>query len=341
MIGWSRGVFVAVLCWWLVFIGQACAVQAVAAQDPIAESRPKFDIAIGTWISTGDTRWAHNASSIAGLGNPTSKLTYKDVGTNVIELTGKAWLTSRWFGRLNVGVAGIDGGRLTDDDYGSVGGQRLFSRTNSDLSGDSMWYLNADSGFRIAEYPNHRGWMEVFGGYQFWHTRHEATGLAQVACDNSAVPGSLGLTCNPAGTVTNQGQSVITNTTDWHSIRVGASTEYRLTRRLSLVGTAAVIPLSIVDNKDIHHLRASGANALQQNPSISMVGWGVGADADVGLKLMLVKNIFFNVGYRVWWNHAVDGNVTFHNAGAPSDTFPLTQFQSLRHGLTAGLNFTF
>ena len=341
MIGWSRRIFVAVLCGWLTIVGLACAVQETAAQDPITESRPKFDIAIGTWVSTGDTHWAHNASSIAGLGNPTSKLTYKDVGTNVIELTGKAWLTSRWFGRLNVGVAGIGGGRLTDDDYGSVGGQRLFSRTNSDLSGDSMWYLNADSGFRIAEYPNHRGWLEVFGGYQFWHTTYHATGLTQVACDNSAVPGSLGLTCNPAGTVTNQGQSVITNTTDWHSIRIGASTEYRLTRRFSLVGTAAVIPLSIVDNRDIHHLRASGANALQQNPSISMVGWGVGADADVGLRLMLVKNLFFNVGYRVWWNHAVDGTVTFHNAGAPSDSFPLTQFQSLRYGFTAGLNFTF
>ncbi len=72
-----------------------------------------------------------------------------------------------------------------------------------------------------------------------------------------------------------------------------------------------------------------------------MEGWGVGANADVGLKLMLVKNIFLNVGYRVWWNYAIDGDVTFHNVGAPSDSFPLTQFQSFRQGLTAGLNFTF
>ena len=31
-------------------------------------------LSIGTWISTGNTHWAHDASSIAGLGNPTSKL---------------------------------------------------------------------------------------------------------------------------------------------------------------------------------------------------------------------------------------------------------------------------
>jgi hypothetical protein len=312
-------------------------VQIAAAQDSITESRPKFDLAIGTWISTGNTHWAHDASSIAGLGNPTSKLTYKDVGTNVIEVTGKVWVTPKWFGRLNVGFAGIGGGRLTDDDYGSNGGQRLFSSTNSNLSGDSMWYLNADSGFRLAEYPNHRGWLDVFGGFQYWYTKYEATGVTQVACDNSAVPPSFGLTCNPTGTVTNQGRTVITNTTNWYSIRAGASTEYRLTRQLSLVATAAFLPLSIIDNKDIHHLRPD----LQQNPSISMLGWGVGADADVGLRLNLVKNLFLNVGYRVWWNHAIDGTVKFHNAGAPSDSFPLTEFQSIRQGLTAGLNFTF
>jgi hypothetical protein len=336
----SRLAFVAVLCGGLTVIGLACAVQNAAAQDPITESRPKFDIAIGTWISTGYTRWAHDASSVAGLGDPTSQLTYEDVGTNVIELTGTAWLTPRWFGRLNVGGASIGGGRLTDNDYGSVGGQRLFSSTNSDLSGDSMWYLNADGGFRVAEYPNHRGWLDLFGGFQWWYTKYHATGVAQVACDNSAVPPSLGFTCDPVGTVEFQGETVITNTANWYSIRAGASTEYRLTRRLSLLGTAALIPLSIIENKDIHHLRTSGPDALQQDPSISMLGWGVGANADAGLRLALVKNLFVNVGYRVWWNYAVDGNVTIHGVSASSE-YPLTQFQSIRQGLTASLNFTF
>lgn len=319
---------------WLALVALMVGVQGVSAQEPVEQSRPKFDVAIGTWISTGNTQWEHNASSIAGLGNPTSKLTYKDVGTNVIELTGKVWVTPKWFGRLNVGYAGIGGGRLTDDDYGSNGGQRLFSSTNSNLSGDSMWYLNADSGFKVAEFPNHRGWLDVFGGFQYWYTKYQATGLTQVACDPSASP-SLP-PCDPAGTSSFQGQTVITNTTNWYSFRVGASTEYRLTRRISLVGTAAFIPLSIVDNQDIHHQRPD----LQQNPSISMTGWGVGADADVGLRLMLVKNLFLNVGYRVWWNYAVDGNVTFHGVSGSSE-FPLTQFQSFRQGLTAGLNITF
>jgi hypothetical protein len=200
-----------------------------------------------------------------------------------------------------------------------------------------MWYLNADSGFRVAEYPNHRGWLEMFGGYQFWHTTYQATGLTQVACDNSAVPGSLGIACNPAGTVTNQGETVITNTTNWHSIRVGTSTEYRLTRRLSVLGALALIPISVLDNKDVHHLRGD----LKQNPSFSMVGYGVGADVDVGARFMITKNLAANLGYRLYYNRMLSGDLTVHPVAGPSDSFPLTQFESLQHGFTAGLSLIF
>ena len=61
--------------------------EVLFAQDDVGERQPRFELGIGAWISTGETQWAHNASSIPGLGNPTSKLTYKDVGTNIIDLT--------------------------------------------------------------------------------------------------------------------------------------------------------------------------------------------------------------------------------------------------------------
>jgi hypothetical protein len=306
--------------------------QIVQAQDSIDQPRQRFEFSAGTWISTGETRWAHDASSIAELGNPTSKLTYKDVGTNLIDLSGKFWFVPRIFGRLNGGFADIGGGRLTDDDYGS--GQRLFSRTFSNIPDNNTWYINADLGARVKEFANHRGYLDLFGGYQYWHTEYRAVGIAQVACDPSAIPSVS--PCAPAGTVSNEGQKVITNTTNWHSIRVGTATEYRLTRQLSVLGTIALLPLSILENKDIHHLRSD----LQQNPSISMFGIGIGADADVGARFMFTKNVALNVGYRVWWNRMLDGNVTFR--GVPgSNEFHLTEFQTLRHGLTAGLTILF
>lgn len=326
----------------LTFCGLLLGAQVVEAQEPFEETRQRFEIAVGTWISTGDTRWAHNASSSSPLlGNPTSKLTYKDVGTNVFDLAGTYWFTPRLFGRLNLGVAGIGGGRLTDDDYLAADGGNPSSRTISNLNGDGMLYLNADVGGRVKNFANHRGWLDVFGGFQFWHTEYSAVGLGQVTCTSAGSTLDLGggqRLCNSAGPSppVGSGINVITNTTNWYSIRLGGRAEYRLTRHFSVQGSVALLPISIMENKDIHHLRAD----LQQNPSISMVGIGVGADADVGAKFMFTKNVGLNVGYRVWWNRMYDGNVTFHNVGS-SQEFPLTQFQSLRHGLTAGLNFTF
>jgi len=316
--------------------------QSVLAQD-MEERRPKFELGIGAWISTGETKWAHNASSIPGLGNPTSKLTYADVGTNVFEVTAKLWFTPKWFGQLTGGYAGIGGGRLTDDDYLAVDGGAPSSQTISDITGDSMWYLNADVGRRIVEFPHSRGYLDVFGGYQYWYQRYTANGLGQVSCSTAGqtvdldpgAPGNQPL-CNPNSSVSST-IPVITNTTQWHSIRVGGTIEYRFTRRLSLQSTVALIPVSIVENQDIHHLRPD----LAQNPSLSMLGYGIGADADIGARFIIIKNFFASVGYRIWWNRMIDGNVTFHNSNGTSDEFPLTELQTFRQGLTFGLNYSF
>jgi hypothetical protein len=324
--------------WRPACIGVLCTMIIVAMVSISAgeargqESLSRVELSAGTWISVGDTRWAHDASSNPGLGNPTSKLTYKDVGTNVIDLTGKFWFSPRVFGRLNGGFAGIGGGRLTDDDFGSE--QRLFSKTTSNVPDNNMYYINADLGGRVREFPNHRGWLDLFGGYQYWHTEHQAVGIGQVVCDPGAIPG---FTCAAAGTSSNEGETVITNRANWHSVRMGASAEYRLTTRLSLLGTLALIPISVLDNKDVHHLRGD----LQQNPSFSMKGYGVGADVDVGARFMITKNLAANLGYRLYYNRMLSGDLTVHPVAASSESFPLTQFESLRHGFTAGLSLLF
>lgn len=320
--GW-RQACTGVLCGALVI----ATVSVGAGEVRVQESRPRVELSAGTWISVGDTRWAHDASSVAGLGNPTSKLTYKDVGTNVIELTGKFWFVPMAFGRLNGGFADTGGGRLTDDDYAT--GQLLYLRTTSNVDGNRMYYINADLGVRVTEFAYNRGVLDIFGGYQYWHTEHRAVGVGVVVCDPTV------LNCNIA--LPPPGETVITNTADWHSIRVGASTEYRLTRRLSVLGTLGLIPITVFDNKDVHHLRGD----LKQNPSFSMVGYGVGADVDVGARFMITTHLAANLGYRLYYNRMISGDLTVHPVAGSSDSFPLTQFESLRHGLTAGLSLLF
>ena len=65
------------------------------AEVPVAQSSSisRIDLKITEWFSQGETVWSHNASGLdPNLGNPSSKLKYKDTGTNVTEITGIAKL---------------------------------------------------------------------------------------------------------------------------------------------------------------------------------------------------------------------------------------------------------
>ena len=320
------------------------AVDTVSAQVEPAPSSLKVDVRVGAWISTGDTTWSHNASSVSPLGNPTSKLTYTDHTANITEITIKVSTRSRWFGRLNFGYADIGGGRLTDDDFLVQDGGNPSLKTHSDIKNSSMFYMNAEGGGRILTYPNGRGTLDGVIGFQYWHEEHKAYGVRQVTCTaaGSTVDLGGGDTLCPVGPLSSS-TLAITNVTSWYSIRAGLETEYRLTRWLGVHGSVMLKPLSIFDNQDTHHLRKDPVTnrPIFQDPSFTMLGIGVGADSDAGVTFYVTKALSIDLGYRVWWNRMVDGTWKNHPVSGGSDTFPLTQFQSLRHGATFGLTLTF
>jgi len=313
------------------------AAPTVAWANDTELAMPRMELSIRSWLFTnGETKWSHNASGLdPQLGNPTSKLTYKDNNSHILELSGKVNFDKRWFAQVDGGFSvAFHRGTLTDDDYSAVGGQHLFSQTTSDITGSGTQFVNADIGYRLRDYPRNRGTLNVFVGYQYWRTQYEASGVTQVVCAPSGIPG---LACNPAGTVSNQGQIVITNTTQWHSLRMGVQSEYLLTSRFSVEGKLAFIPASYLQNDDVHHLRQD----LQQNPSFSMTGYGIGVDVEAGARYMIYSGWFLNAGYRFWWNHLLDGNIKVYPVGAPSSSVPLTEFQTMRYGFTLGVSHTF
>lgn len=310
------------------------------------ETRPlRLDVGLSAWISTGKTTWSHDASGVnPALGNPSSRLDYKDVAANFVELSAKATLRERLFVRAAFGFADIGGGRLVDDDFVSadgaaafgtaVTGAHRFSRTFSNVEGSHSWYLQGEVGARVLAFPRHRGHLDLFAGFQYWTQRHQATGVTQVEC-TALSPSPI--QCSPAGTVSNAGETVITNTQIWRSIALGFDTEIRLHRRVSLTGRAAFLPLTWLTNEDVHHLRTD----LQQNPSFRMTGWGIGAQLEGGASLQLLSRLFFDVGYRFWWNRTLDGEWENFPVGGSGVTVPLTQFRTSRQGLTFGLRYAF
>lgn len=329
-----------------LFATAAWASQAGAA-DPTPAKRVTVDIGVGTWISVGETRWSHNASAGSPLGNPTSRLTYDDHSTNIVELTAKVSVGPRWFGRLNIGGAKIGGGRLTDDDFLRADGGNPSLRTHSDIDGSGVWYLNADAGMRIVNFHDGRGSLDGLVGFQYWRQKHEAYGVRQVACTNAGAtvdlndPSTPGpdLLCTPgSGTIRSNNVLAISNVSTWYALRTGIQTEYRPLSWLGLHGSVVVKPVNLFINEDTHHLRVPSEF---QDPSITMMGVGFGADADIGARVYLTKSLSAQVGYRVWWNRMIDGTWKNHLADGRSFSYDLTEMESLRHGLTGGINYSF
>jgi len=292
------------------------------SEEIVKRSNLEVEVGLSTWISQGNTKWSHNASTLAPvLGNPTSELDYKDVWSNVVELHGQVSLRSGLYFRGQFGYGGIDDGELIDDDY--LAGQNLISRTQSDIDGSNLWYLNADVGLKLLSFSSGRGSLKGFVGYQYWQEKYEAKGIIQL------VP--------PVGTVPTGGQTVITNEVQWNSIRLGLEGAYQITRRFSISGNAAFIPYTSLKNEDIHHLRTD----LRQDPSFSMSGTGIGANFDASVSYMIVKQLYFDLGYRYWWLKVTDGDWNSHPVGGPTLSANLNEFQTIRQGVTLGLTYKF
>jgi hypothetical protein len=224
-------------------------------------------------------------------------------------------------------------GSLVDDDYTAVGGQRLWSQTSSNVTGSGTQYVNLNVGYRALEFSESRGYFDVFGGFQYWRTEYQATGVFQVVCTPSGIPG---VSCTPNTNM--PGVLAITNTTHWITpLNLGLQTEYRFTQRVNIEFKGSVSPLSVLYNEDVHYLRAD----LQQNPSFSMTGLGFAANGEVAITFALIRNLWFTGGYRGWLNETYTGTWKNYPVGSASSTAPLTQFQTFRHGPTVGLTAVF
>ena len=293
------------------------------------------------WVSQGRDTSSHNASGLSPLlGNPTSRLDYKKISSNIVE--GRVRLVHRTgiLLRGQLGYGGINNGTLIDDDYvsaagatalgTSVSGAHRFSRTESPLDGNSLWYLNADLGYRLLSLPDRHGHVDAFVGYQLWREQLVAKGLRQLECT------AVGTLCSAVGATEFQGIPAITNTTLWQSLRVGAELQMDMTSRLMVKLEGVVMPYSRLNHEDIHHLRGD----LRQNPSFGIkgTGWGYNLDGQVGYRIL--PTLVANVGYRFWWQRVSDAEWTNFPLGLASSKSP-AELRTVRQGVTFGLDYSF
>lgn len=319
----SRVWFAIVLAVWIVPTTLAW------GQESELQTRPRVELSLRSWLFTaGETRWSHDASGLdSQLGDPTSKLTYKDNNTHLVGLGAKVHVTRRLSlqGEFAFSVD-FNRGSLIDDDY--LVGQRLFSRTSSDITGKGTWYLSGNVGYRAVEFENDRGHFDVLVGLQYWRTTYEATGFSRIVCDSSVS------SCTPPAS----NFPAIKNTTHWITpFHVGGDFEYRVMPRVSANFRMTFSPASVVFNEDIHFLR----DDLQQDPSFSMWGLGLGASVEPSIRIRLTNHLSLTGGYRVMWNRTYYGRWENRPIGSGSENAPLNEFQTLRHGVVVGLTGSF
>lgn len=72
-----------------------------------------------------------------------------------------------------------------------------------------------------------------------------------------------------------------------------------------------------------------------------MTGTGIGFNGETNASVLVYKQLFFDIGYRYWWQRVGSGDVVFRGTTGDSQPLPLTEFRSIRQGVTFGLRYTF
>ena len=295
---------------------------------PNANPEPQWELGMRYWWSEGKTRFDINSTRVnPRLGNPTSTLTYDDIGASSLEFVFAVRNETRTFFKGFVGGGWLNGGSLDDEDY--LAGQIKFSDTYSRLDGDGMVYGTMDIGqdFTLID-RNASVVVSPFIGFNYWEESVDGYGAR---CNPDDVGGAF---CGPPGSVPVPfGTKVINNTSQWSSLRLGAELKAKLWNRLTLRTDATVLPIAYLWNDDSHFLRSD----LGPVPNIEDSGSGWGYQLEGEVRLDVTDHWAFGAGVRYWYAET-NGESSFINLGT---TVELKDFTSERFGVFGNATYRF
>jgi hypothetical protein len=326
----------------------SCLLLTGTSEAPAAEATSTGEdslpvtVSLATWMSTGGSTWAHDASTVQPLfGNPTSRLEFDNVDSDIIELRASVALPRDFTLEVAYGAGSAGGGRLTDSDFvsalgaGELGttqaGPHAYSETVSILDGDAVHYFDAWVGRTIFRTRDHRSRLSLAARYLDWTEKYSARGVTQTAC---TAPGSL---CLPQGTIAFSDRQVLYNDARWRALFIGLRGRHRFNEKISLSGELSYSPLADLQSDDRHFLRAD----LARDRSFRLEGQGQAATARIEGEYRLSPRLTAGLGVRWWWmeiRNEPRGFTAFPVAGAPFSS-RLNRFESERYGITLTLSW--
>jgi hypothetical protein len=292
-------------------------VAFVAVSSPAWAQQPAdTSLTIGgrVWVTTG---YSTNSTAV-------SELRWRGVDSVVPEVNAE-FVWKRLVIMGSIGGGAIKQGVLIDEDFNDFDHNQRTSRTRSDTDDTGLFFLNADAGYRLLRWgaPEQPGFVDVLGGFQYWHERYVAFGAT------SAFPSAV-----PTISAT---ERVITQDWDWYSIRLGGRTQVPLFGGLSAKARAFVLPWSKSVVDDIHHKRTD----LRHDPSFhDEADGGVGVQLDGGLAYHLWRGLSVEAGYQYWWVKSGGGTSTARTTSGDVDG-TLFGNRTDRHGPYVGLQWRF
>jgi hypothetical protein len=281
-----------------------------------AQQPPETSLSLGgrVWVTTG---YSTNSTGV-------SELRWRGVDSVVPEVNAE-FLLNRLVLMGSIGGGLIKEGVLIDEDFNDRDHDVRISRTRSDTDDTGLFYVNFDAGYRAVRWGTREqpGFLDVLGGFQFWHERYVAFGATSAFTD--VVP------------TISSNIKVITQDWYWYSLRLGARTQVPLFAGLSAKLRGFVIPWSRSVVEDIHHLR----DDLRKDPSFrDDASGGVGVQLDGALAYRFWRGLSAELGFQYWWIKSGEGTST---ARTPAGDFEgtLLENRTERYGPYVAVQYRF
>ena len=291
---------------------------AVGPPVPAASLPFRFEVGGRYWFSFGNlTKRLYDIAELSP--EMVSRLTYKGLSAHSAELFARADHPTGLLMKGYAGLTGMQKGWLNDEDFTPF--IDPYSSTMSSQRGGHLNYAIADLGYTMWITP--RASVSALVGYSYIGQEASAYGCWQI--------GGNPFVCQPA--IDNK-TLVITEQTNFHSMRLGIAGEVTFFDRLRFNAEAAWLPFVKANGTDAHWLRIGNQFGDFRGP-LPQDGRGDGFQVETSVAFQATKNFSIGAGWR-YWHLQTKGIADFGGQviGFPAAAQPLT-FTTDRSGFFA------
>ena len=271
------------------------------------KARPAPASFTGWEVDAGGRYWYSSGSekNTSGTGALTSQLVYGNLTGQSGEFFVRVDTPTRLFVKGFFGSGGLNGGKDTDEDWGSaaggaVGGPSGFLVSNGTSSG---WfnYAVGDVGYDVLHERNYK--FGPFVGYSYLRQNANAYGCTEVQPTVAS--------CVNAGD--NPNRATLTEDETWQSLRVGVSAVATIWDRWGINGDIAYLPYGQYSGLDSHWQRTPVAFYPQS-------GTSRGVQAELVLTYLVTDNLELGIGGRYWAMWTAGARQSCHGGCDPTNS---------------------